>query len=236
MSRASLEKSPHEVAAMFDGVAKRYDLTNTVLAMRQDRRWRRAVHRALEVRPGQLVLDLAAGTGTSSEPLADAGVHTVPCDFSLGMLRVGVRRNPGRRQALPFVAGDATRLPFADASFDAVTISFGLRNVNDTDAALRELSRVTRPGGRLVVCEFSHPVWAPFRTIYTEYLMRALPGVARAVSSNPDAYVYLAESIRAWPDQAALASRIGAAGWSNVAHRNLSGGIVALHRAVRGGA
>lgn len=215
---------------MFDGVAKRYDLTNTVLAMRQDRRWRRAVHDALQVRPGQVVLDLAAGTGTSSEPLVAAGAHTVPCDFSLGMLRVGAQRNP----ALPFVAGDATRLPFADASFDAVTISFGLRNVADTDAALRELARVTRPGGRLVVCEFSHPTWAPFRTLYTEYLMRALPGVARAVSSNPDAYVYLAESIRAWPAQAELSARIGAAGWSDVAHRNLSGGIVALHRAVRG--
>ena len=100
------------------------------------------------------------------------------------------------------MAGDALRLPFADAAFDAVTISFGLRNVADVDAALAEMARVTRPGGRLVVCEFSHPTWAPFRTVYTEYLMRALPSVARRVSSNPDAYVYLAESIRAWPDQA----------------------------------
>jgi demethylmenaquinone methyltransferase/2-methoxy-6-polyprenyl-1,4-benzoquinol methylase len=229
MSRASLEKSPHEVAAMFDGVARRYDLTNAVLSMRQDRGWRRAVHRALDVKPGQVVLDLAAGTGTSSEPFVAAGAHTVPCDFSLGMLQVGRARNPD----LPFVAGDGLALPFADASFDAVTISFGLRNVNDPDAALRELARVTNPGGTLVVCEFSHPSWAPWRTAYTEYLMRALPPVARAVSSNPDAYVYLAESIRAWPDQEALARRIAAAGWSQVEYRNLSGGIVALHRGTR---
>ncbi len=127
------------------------------------------------------------------------------------------------------------RLPFADRSFDAATIAFGLRNVADVDAALRELARVTKPGGRLVVCEFSRPTWAPWRTVYTEYLMRALPAVARRVSSNPDAYVYLAESIRAWPDQAALARRIGAAGWQRVQWRDLTGGIVALHRAVRPG-
>jgi demethylmenaquinone methyltransferase/2-methoxy-6-polyprenyl-1,4-benzoquinol methylase len=150
----------------------------------------------------------------------------VACDFSLGMLQVGRRRRP----SMPFVAGDALRLPFADDSFDAVSISFGLRNVNDVDLALAELHRVTKPGGRLVVCEFSHPTFAPFRTVYVEYLMRALPTVARAVSSNPDAYVYLAESIRAWPDQPALAVRLQKAGWSQVAWRNLSGGIVALHR------
>jgi demethylmenaquinone methyltransferase/2-methoxy-6-polyprenyl-1,4-benzoquinol methylase len=231
MPRASLAKTPSEVASMFDEVAEKYDLANGVLSLGQDRRWRQAVLDALELRPGQCVLDLAAGTGTSSGPFAAAGARTVPCDFSIGMLQVGRRRRPG----LPFLAGDATRLPFADASFDAVTISFGLRNVVDMDAALRETHRVTRPGGRLVVCEFSHPVWGPWRTVYTEYLMRALPSIARAVSSNPQAYVYLAESIRAWPDQQGLAKRIGAAGWSEVAFRNLSGGIVALHRATRAG-
>src|SRR5207253_3656776 len=121
--------------------------------------------------------------------------------------------------------------PFRDDVFDAVTISFGLRNVQDTEAALAEMLRVTRPGGRIVICEFSQPTWAPFRTVYTEYLMRALPPVARAVSSNPDAYVYLAESIRAWPDQGALADLIAEAGWERPQWRNLSGGIVALHRA-----
>src|SRR3954452_1569141 len=212
---------------MFDDVARRYDLTNDVLSLGQDRRWRHQVIEAVAPRPGELVLDLAAGTGTSSQPFRDRGATVVPCDFSVGMLRVGKQTRPH----LPFVAGDGTRLPFADGTFDAVTISFGLRNIVDPDAGLRELRRVTRRGGRLVVCEFSSPTWAPFRTVYVEYLMRALPSVARAVSSNPDAYVYLAESIRAWPHQAALADRIEAAGWTDCAWQNLSGGIVALHRA-----
>jgi demethylmenaquinone methyltransferase / 2-methoxy-6-polyprenyl-1,4-benzoquinol methylase len=229
VTRASLDKQPHEIAAMFDNVAARYDLTNDVLSLGQDRHWRRALEHAVEARVGERVLDLAAGTGTSSEPFADAGVVVVPCDFSLGMLRVGKRRRPD----LPFVAGDALQLPFADASFDAVTVSFGLRNLNNIEAGLAEMLRVTRPGGRLVVCEFSHPTWTPFRTVYVEYLMRALPTLARRVSSSPEAYVYLAESIRAWPDQRALAGRIAAAGWSGVRWRDLSGGIVALHHANR---
>ena len=231
MSRAGLDKQPHDVAAMFDDVAERYDITNDVLAMGQTRRWRRTVVNAVGALPGDRVLDLAAGTGTSSEPIARAGAFVVACDFSLGMLAVGRKRNP----RLSFVAGDALALPFADDSFDAVTISFGLRNVNDRDAGLREMLRVTRPGGRLVVCEFSHPTWAPFRQVYSRYLMGALPAVARRASSNPDAYVYLAESIRAWPDQRELASDIMAAGWERAAYRNLSGGIVALHRALKPG-
>ncbi|SCK50957.1 demethylmenaquinone methyltransferase [Streptomyces sp. WMMB 322] len=229
MTRASLDKQPHEVAAMFDDVAARYDITNDVLSLGQTRLWRRAVAGAVDARPGERVLDLAAGTGTSSQPFAAAGAYTVPCDFSLGMLKEGKKRLPW----MPFTAGDATRLPFRDGVFDAVTISFGLRNVHDTDGALRELHRVTAPGGRVVICEFSHPTWAPFRTVYSEYLMRALPPVARAVSSSPDAYVYLAESIRAWPDQPALARQLQQAGWEKVAWRDLTGGVVALHRGVR---
>ena len=212
---------------MFDAVARRYDVTNDVLSLGQDRRWRNEVIRAVAPLPGERVLDLAAGTGTSSQPFLDAGAEVVPCDFSLGMLQVGKANRP----QLPFTAGDGTKLPFGDDTFDAVTISFGLRNIVDPAAGLREMLRVTRPGGRLVVCEFSHPTWAPFRTVYVEYLMKALPPIARAVSSSPDAYVYLAESIRAWPDQAALGDLVAGAGWSRPEWRNLSGGIVALHRA-----
>ncbi|MGY1794863.1 demethylmenaquinone methyltransferase [Geodermatophilus sp. SYSU D00525] len=226
-SRAGLDKQPHEVAAMFDGVARRYDLTNTVLSGGRDAAWRRATREALGARPGDVVLDVAAGTAVSTVELAAGGVRAVACDFSQGMLRAGAGR------PVPKVAGDAMALPFADASVDGLVVSFGLRNVADPDAALREFARVVRPGGRLVVCEFSSPTWKPFCTVYTEYLMRALPRIARAVSSNPDAYVYLAESIRAWPDQPALAARIQAAGWTDVAWRNLTGGVVALHRAVR---
>ncbi len=230
MTRATLEKDPAEVAAMFDEVAARYDLTNTVLSLGQDRGWRTAVREALDLQPGERVLDLAAGTATSSAALARTGADVVGCDFSLGMLQVGRRAGHDR---VELVAGDALGLPFADASFDAVTISFGLRNTADTAAALAELLRVTRPGGRLVVCEFSHPTWAPWRSLYVNYLMRALPAVATRVSSDPSAYVYLAESIRAWPTQPALAERLQQAGWTGVGWRNLTGGIVALHRGCR---
>ncbi|MFJ7587095.1 demethylmenaquinone methyltransferase [Streptomyces sp. NPDC097617] len=229
MTRASLDKQPHEVASMFDGVAANYDLTNDVLSLGQARLWRKEVAKAVDARPGHKVLDLAAGTATSSLPFAATGAYVVPCDFSLGMLMEGKKKHSW----LPLTAGDATKLPFKDDTFDTVTISFGLRNVQDTDAALRELYRVTKPGGQVVICEFSQPTWAPVRTVYMEYLMRALPPVARAVSSNPDAYVYLAESIREWPDQPALAALLQKAGWAKVAWRNLSGGIVALHRGIK---
>ncbi len=212
---------------MFDAVAKRYDITNTVLSAGQDRYWRRATRSALGIGPGDKVLDLAAGTAVSTVELAKSGAWCVACDFSVGMLRAGAHR------PVPKVAGDATKLPFDDAVFDAVTISFGLRNVVDTVGGLQEMARVTRPGGRLVVCEFSTPTVPVFSMVYKEYLMRALPALARVVSSDPESYEYLAESIRAWPDQAALAGLMGRAGWSQVRWRNLTGGIVALHAAVK---
>lgn len=225
-ARATLAKRRADVAAMFDGVAARYDLVNDILTGGQDRRWRREVLSAVDPRPGQRVLDLAAGTGTSSRPFADAGALVVATDLSYGMVEVGKRRQPD----LTFVNADALALPFADGSFAAVTISFGLRNVEDTAAALAELRRVTAPGGRIVICEFSTPVRAPLRAAYHGVVLKALPTVAGLAASNPSAYEYLAESIRAWPDQRTLAGMLGAAGWSGVEWKNLSGGIVALHR------
>jgi demethylmenaquinone methyltransferase/2-methoxy-6-polyprenyl-1,4-benzoquinol methylase len=228
VSRAELDKDPHDVARMFDGVARRYDLTNTAMSAGQDRYWRARTRAALDLSPGEKVLDLAAGTTVSTVELAKDGAWCVAADFSLGMLRAGAHRD------VPKTAADALHLPFADASFDAVTISFGLRNVADTVAGLREAARVTRPGGRLVVCEFSTPTWAPFRALYQGAVLgHVIPAVARTVSSNPDAYLYLAESIRDWPDQPALAQKIADAGWERVAWRNLTLGAVALHRAYK---
>jgi demethylmenaquinone methyltransferase/2-methoxy-6-polyprenyl-1,4-benzoquinol methylase len=231
MTRASLDKQPAEVAAMFDRTAARYDLLNDLMTGGLDRRWRRAVVRAVGARPGELVLDVAAGTGTSSVPFAEAGALTVACDFSLGMLRQGVRRQTGVR-GLGFAAGDALRLPFHDASFDAVTISFGIRNVSDTEAALREMLRVTKPGGRLVICEVSRPPNPVLRRLHGLHLRVGLPLMAK-VSSNPDSYHYLAESTAAWHDQEALSGLLREAGWESVRYRNLTFGAVALHHAMR---
>lgn len=230
MTRAQLDKRPAEVSAMFDSVAERYDLLNDVLSMGQDRRWRTVVAKAVGAGPGEQVLDLAAGTGTSSRAFTGTGARCVACDFSIGMLEVGARRRPSR---VRFVAGDALALPFADQSFDATTISFGLRNFADPDAALGELLRVTRPGGKLVICEFSHLPQRRLDWLYQRYLAAALPFVASRISRNPGAYTYLAESIANWPGQAELARRIGAAGWTAVKWRNLTYGVVAVHAAQR---
>lgn len=211
---------------MFDGVAKRYDLLNDVLSLGVVRQWRRDITEAVEPTSGMRILDLAAGTGASSRPLADAGADVYPTDISRGMLAEGKRRYPD----LNFTYGNALNLPFDDDFFDACTCSFGLRNVEDTVAALVELRRVTKPGGRLVIAEFSTPTWPPFRHVYQRYITRWLPQLAR-ISPNPDAYTYLFESILTWPDQAGLGRLLSDADWSEVAWRNLSGGIVAMHRA-----
>jgi len=234
MTRAQLDKRPGEVAAMFDGLAGRYDLLNDVLSAGQDRYWRRAVARIVAAGPGERVLDLAAGTGTSSVSFTASGATCIACDFSLGMLQAGKQRNAVEN--VTFVAGDALALPFADAQFDAVTISFGLRNTADPGQALAEMLRVTRPGGRLVVCEFSHLPVAGLDRVYHRALHTGGPAIARMLAQDPGAYAYLAETIAAWPDQRALARLIGTAGWTGIAWRNLSLGIVAVHRARRGGA
>ncbi|WP_280234196.1 demethylmenaquinone methyltransferase [Nocardia cyriacigeorgica] len=225
--RASLDKQPNEVAAMFDEVAQKYDSTNILISGGQDWYWRRETRKAIAPRPGERVLDLAAGTGVSTAEFSKSGAWCVAADFSQGMLAAG------RFRDLPMVAGDAMALPFADDSFDAVTISYGLRNVADPDLALLEMLRVTKPGGRLVICEFSTPVVRAFRGVYVLYLTKVLPQIARLVSSNPEAYAYLAESIPDWSNQRQLALRIADAGWSGVKWRNLSLGAVALHRAYK---
>ena len=230
MSRANLNKDPDEVAAMFDGVAKRYDLVNDLLSLGRTKAWRKAATKIIAPAPGMEILDLAAGPGSSSEPLFKAGATVFATDFSEGMLAAGRKARPH----LPFTKADALNLPFKDGEFDLVTISFGLRNTQNTAKALAEMLRVVKPGGHLVVAEFSSPTWRPFRTIYTNYLMRALPWVARKTSSNPDAYIYLAESIRAWPDQAALAAQMEKAGWSGVTWKNLTFGVVAVHSGIKG--
>ena len=230
--RADLGKDPSRVSGMFDEVAAGYDRTNTVLSLGNDRLWRIATTRAVAPRPGQRILDLAAGTGASSVALARSGAQVVAGDFSPGMIAEGRRRH-GHVPNVTFVEADAMALPFADDEFDAVTISFGLCNVNDPKKALAEMLRVTAPGGKLVVCEFSHPQNAAFAGLYRFYNDRILPSLARVVSSNVDAYDYLNESIKDWPDQVTLSSWIRDAGWSRVAHRDLTFGIVALHRAVK---
>lgn len=225
MSRADLGKEPEEVSAMFDGVARRYDFLNDLLSLGRTKAWRRVATATISPKAGMKILDIAAGTGSSSRPLADAGANVTPLDFSKGMLDAGRKRHPD----LNFTQGDALNLPFTDGEFDVTTISFGLRNTANTQSALREALRVTKAGGRIVVVEFSQPTNFIFRTIYMRYLMRALPPIARRVASNPEAYVYLAESIMAWPNQSDLAAILRKAGWERVGWQNLTFGIVAIH-------
>ena len=230
MSRANLGKDPDEVAAMFDGVAKRYDIVNDLLSLGRTKAWRRAATQIIAPAPGMKILDLAAGPGSSSEPLHKAGATVLSTDFSEGMLAQGRKSRP----YLNFSKADALNLPFEADSFDLTTISFGLRNTVDYPKALAEALRVTKAGGRIVVVEFSHPTWAPFRSLYLGYLMRALPAIARKTASNPDAYIYLAESIRAWPDQRQLAGAMEAAGWGSVTWKNLTFGVVSVHSGIKG--
>ena len=209
---------------MFDQVAPTYDLTNDLLSFGQARLWRSKVARAVAAVSGQSILDVAAGTGSSTVAFAGPGIRLVAGDFSEGMLAEGRKRHP----EIEFVFADATELPFKENEFDAVTISFGLRNVVDVDKALAEFYRVTKPGGRVVVCEFSK-VNGFLGALYNFYLQRILPLLSRVASKTPEAYSYLSESIAAWPDQKTLAGHISRAGYEKVTYKNLSFGVVAIH-------
>lgn len=229
MKRATLDKKPQDVSEMFDQVAEHYDLTNTVLTGGMVHGWRVATREAIGARAGLRVLDLAAGTGTSAASYAKAGADVVACDFSTGMMRKGKELYPH----LEFVAGDAMALPFADETFDVTTISYGLRNVSDPDRALREMLRVTKKGGKVVIAEFSRPTFTPFRKLYNFYLSTVMPAISSVVSSDAAAYGYLMESILSWPAQEEFAKQMQDAGWRSVEYKNLTNGIVALHRATR---
>ena len=220
------ERTAQGVQRMFDRVAPRYDLANTVFSLGQDRAWRQAAARATHLAADEVAADVACGTGALTRELAALapGATVVGLDFSLEMLR---RAGHGR-----FAAGDAIQLPLTDASVDGVTIAFGLRNLPEPGQGLLEFRRVLRPGGRLVVCEFSTPVVPVLRGVYRRYLTRLMPVAARRLTSDPEAYQYLARSIGAWPDQPGLARWMQQAGFAEVAWRDLSGGIVALHRGV----
>ena len=225
MVRANLNKDPDDVSKMFDDVANRYDFLNDLLSLGRTKAWRRAVTSIIAPKPGMKILDIAAGTGSSSRPLVDKGAEVTALDFSQGMIEQGRKQNKN----IKFVQGDALKLPFEDNSFEVTTISFGLRNTSSTEIALKEALRVTKDGGRIVVAEFSHPVNPIFKKIYLNYLMKALPVIVKKISKNPDAYVYLADSIRAWPDQAELASIMRDSGFKSVAWQDLTFGIVAVH-------
>jgi demethylmenaquinone methyltransferase/2-methoxy-6-polyprenyl-1,4-benzoquinol methylase len=225
MAGANLNKDPDDVSKMFDGVASRYDFLNDLLSLGRSKAWRKSVTGIIAPKIGMTVLDIAAGTGSSSRPLVDKGAEVTALDFSAGMLDQGRKQH----KDIKFVQGDALKLPFSENTFDVTTISFGLRNTANSNIALREALRVTKVGGKIVVAEFSHPANKIFRRAYLNYLMKALPIIAKRISKNPAAYIYLSESIRAWPDQAGLALIMSECGWKSVAWQDLTFGIVAVH-------
>jgi demethylmenaquinone methyltransferase / 2-methoxy-6-polyprenyl-1,4-benzoquinol methylase len=229
------EKAAH-VRRMFSSIAPRYDLLNHLLSLNIDRRWReRAVHRLDWQRQADgLYLDNCAGTLDLAVALARRPGfrgRVVGSDFAHPMLQAGA----GKREMLPIdaVCADALRLPYPDATFDGAMVGFGVRNLADLDAGLREMARVLKPGGRLVVLEFMTPRWQPFRALYLFYFLRILPLVGRLVSRHGSAYDYLPQSVLRFPAPPELAMRMAAAGFGDVEWRSMTGGIVALHRGVR---
>lgn len=223
------------VRGVFDSVASRYDLMNDVLSLGLHRLWKSYTVAVAGVRPGMQVLDIAGGTGDLARSFA-AAVGEQGCvvlsDINESMLRTGRDKLLDAGVAIPAVVCDAERLPFADAGFDLVSVAFGLRNMTRKDVALAELARVLRPGGRLLVLEFSRPA-APLRKPYEFYSFRVMPLLGRWIAGDAASYRYLAESIRMHPDQEALKAMMKSAGFGHVDVHNLAGGIVALHVGVR---
>ena len=223
------------VARVFDSVASRYDLMNDLMSAGLHRLWKRVAIERCAVRPGERVLDLAGGTGDLARLLAARAGPTgevVLTDINASMLRIGRDALLDAGTVVPAVQCDAQRLPFADGRFDCVSIGFGLRNVTRKEQALAEMYRVLRPGGRLVVLEFSS-VWRPLKPLYDAYSFGVLPQLGRMFAGDPDSYRYLAESIRMHPGQDELKAMIEAAGFERVDYLNLSAGVVAVHRGFR---
>jgi demethylmenaquinone methyltransferase/2-methoxy-6-polyprenyl-1,4-benzoquinol methylase len=230
--RVPLEEKPRLVRRVFDAVAPRYDLMNDLMSAGVHRLWKSEMIRRLNPRPGQRLLDVAGGTGDIAERfVASSGSAAIVCDVNQAMLQAGRDRaiDRGRLGEIAWLCGDAEALPIAPRSVDAVTIAFGLRNVTRMEAALAEMRRVLRPGGRFLCLEFSRVGLPGLARLYDLYSFNVLPRIGAVVTGDREAYQYLVESIRRFPDQQELARRMAAAGFERVTVRNLSGGIAALH-------
>jgi demethylmenaquinone methyltransferase/2-methoxy-6-polyprenyl-1,4-benzoquinol methylase len=218
------------VGAVFSSVASRYDLMNDLMSGGQHRLWKHAFVRRVRPRKGEAILDMAGGTGDIAFRLARAGACVTVADINPDMLAVGVERAKARGiGGLTWVEENAERLSFADRSFDAYTIAFGIRNVTDIPAALREAHRVLRTGGRFYCLEFSRTRWPGFAALYETYARRIVPRIGKAVAKDEDSYRYLVESIERFPDMPAFARSIADAGFGNVRAEPILGGLVAIH-------
>jgi ubiquinone/menaquinone biosynthesis methyltransferases len=236
-SKASESEHSAQVRAMFSGIAGRYDFLNHLLSANIDKRWRRLVARKLEVsleKEGARALDIACGTGDLSLALAEGTkAQIIGTDFCRPMLEIAARKSVSSGARIPFIEGDALSLPFADESFDAVTIAFGLRNLSSVEGGLKELFRVLKPDGRAAILEFSSPVVPGFRGLFRFYFTRVLPHIGGMLSGSRSAYEYLPDSVSRFPDQKRLAEMMQSAGFEEVEYKNLTGGIAALHLGTR---